>query len=176
MSTYNYVPQYGQTGFVPGQAPYYGYPTPQAIQAAYNQQNMMQQQANVPVQNQTVQAQANPQGFVCCPVTSKAEAEAYRVEAFGPPVLMPDLGHGVIYYKKFNTNTALADFAEFKFVPEQPEQASQQQTAPAIDVTALIGAVSGRFDAIDKKMDDIVERLESKSAQKPVQQKGATKE
>ena len=55
-------------------------------------------------------------GFICCPVTSREEAVATRVEAFGPAILMPDLGHGMIYYKRFNDKTALADFGVFRYV------------------------------------------------------------
>lgn len=161
--------------------PYYNPYTPGANQPVYVQPPVYQPtypqaQPQPTVQPVNVPQQTNQQqGFVCCPVTSRAEAEAYRVEAFGPPVLLVDLGHGVIYYKKFNTNTALADFAEFKFTPDS-QQNQTQPAAPQIDIAGIIGAVSGRFDTIDKKMDALMERFETKPVQRPATKKGATEE
>ena len=88
------VPMYGQMPMYQG--PYMG-----------------QQVGMQPIQPITTQGNAVPQAsgqpaFTCCPVTSKEEAVATRVEAFGPAVIMPDFGHGMIYYKRFNQNTALA--------------------------------------------------------------------
>lgn len=134
------------------------YQTPQSGQGP---QQIAATQSIIPtVGSVAPQQPISQQGIVCCPVTSKAEAEAYRVEALGPGVLMPDLGHGMIYYKKFNNQTALADFAEFRYVPPQePSSEPQAQDTPAIDLSAVVGAFSSKFDEVEKKIDIIVDRL-----------------
>lgn len=80
-----------------------------------------------PVQNATIQnvpQQAN-NGFACRPVTSKEEAMAVQVDFFGPGTVMPDIGHGVIYLKRFNSNTGSCDI--FEFVAQQPKQEAPVQ-------------------------------------------------
>lgn len=115
---------------------------------------------NVPVPgNVPVQPQAQ-NGFICVPVTSREEAVATRVEAFGPPALMPDFGHGMIYFKRFNEKTALADFAEFKLVPEGDKTQEVKEPQKGPDLMALVGAFQGRFDAIEGKMDALAEKLD----------------
>lgn len=137
---------------------------------------------NVPAQPQS------QNGFMCVPVTSREEAVATRVEAFGPPALMPDFGHGMIYFKRFNEKTALADFAEFKLVPEA-NQTEQAETKPSVDLAALAGAlqkrldkIAGKFDGMDEKfgsiedkVDSLTEKLESR-ARKKATSKGADDE
>lgn len=51
--------------------------------------------------------------FACRPVTSKEEAMAVQVDFLGPGTIMPDLGHGLIYLKRFNSNTGACDIYEF---------------------------------------------------------------
>lgn len=158
MATYPYAPyQQSYAGFN-AYSPYPPIPQPPVQQPQF-----------APQPSPAVPPQGQP-GFVCCPVTSKEEAVAYRVEAFGPAVVMPDLGHGMIYFKRFNNNTALADFAEFQLVPE----AQKQQTQP-LDLPAIFGSFQNRFDAMESKMDAIAERLESRTPPKPTAQKGSAK-
>lgn len=67
--------------------------------------------------------------FVCRPVTSREEAVAVQADYFGPGTLMPDLGHGIIYLKRFNPNTGASDFVEFRLaVPEEPKPAPEYVT------------------------------------------------
>lgn len=139
------------------QPPYQAY-----VQPPYNpwQQPQPTQQSFQPVQQQPQQS-AQP-AFMCIPVTSRAEAEAQRVEAFGPAFIMPDPGHNVIYYKRFNNNTALADFIEFRAV--QNQDAQQSSNAPQIDFNAVLGAIgafNNRFDAVTEKLDSIAARIDS---------------
>ena len=96
-------------------APSYG-AYPNAFQTSY-----------APVQSAAVQSvpqQAN-NGFSCRPVTSKEEAMAVQVDFFGPGTVMPDIGHGVIYLKRFNSNTGSCDI--FEFVAQQPKQEAPVQ-------------------------------------------------
>lgn len=146
----------------PGFNPYVGAMYPQNVGYPQNYmqaQNMGQIPSmpgpNVPVAG-NVPAQPQAQnGFICVPVTSREEAVATRVEAFGPPALMPDFGHGMIYFKRFNEKTALADFAEFKLVPEGEKTQEVKETQKGPDLMALVGAFQGRFDAIEGKFDGL---------------------
>lgn len=113
-------------------------------------------------------------GFICCPVTSREEAVATRVEAFGPAILMPDLGHGMIYYKRFNDKTALADFSAFKYVPPEQEAAPQQQAVPAMDYTSIISSFAQRLDNISGQLGQLVECL-ARPADDSRPEKGAAK-
>ena len=113
-------------------------------------------QPNVPQPVQPMQNNVSS-SIVCAPVTSREEAVATRVEAFGPSYIMPDIGHGMVYFKRFNEKTALADFEEYKKVvpvdePEQPQQ-------PVIDIASIIGAFQGRFDTMERKVDALTDAL-----------------
>lgn len=112
-------------------------------------------------------------GFICCPVTSREEAVATRVEAFGPAVIMPDLGHGMIYYKRFNEKTALADFGEFRYVPPQ-QDAQAQAAAPQVDYAGIVSGFTGRLDGITQQLNQVLQRLEAPEPEKP-DGKGAAK-
>ena len=74
------------------------------------------------------------QGFVCRPVASREEAVAAQTDFFGPGILMPDLGHGMIYLKRFNQTTGASDLLEFAYVPTQPVQTAQSGEFVTIDM------------------------------------------
>lgn len=59
--------------------------------------------------------------FSCRPVTSREEAQAAQIDFFSPGSIMPDLGHGVIYLKRFNQNTGGSDLFTFVLQQEQPK-------------------------------------------------------
>lgn len=66
------------------------------------------------------QVQQAAPGYVCKPVTSREEAVATSTDYFSLGVVMPDLGHGMIYLKRFNQQTGSSDFFEFqRYIPEQ---------------------------------------------------------
>lgn len=101
--------------------PTYGLPSYTPYQPSY--------QPNYP-QNPYPQIQAQPSApqnnisnqpvFACRPVTSKEEATAIQVDFFGPGTIMPDLGHNVIYLKRFNSQTGACDI--FEFAAQQPKE------------------------------------------------------
>ena len=68
---------------------------------------------------ETPTAQINS-GFVCRPVGSREEGVAAQVDYMSAGLVMPDLGHGMIYLKRFNPNTGTSDFAEFAYKPPEP--------------------------------------------------------
>lgn len=103
---------------------------------AYNPQNFAPAPIQPPTQPQTVQGGVTaPSGFSCRPVTSRLEAEAVQVDFLGPGTIMPDLGHGVIYLKRFNPNTGASDFVVFAM--EQMQEAAPVQYATIEDINAL---------------------------------------
>lgn len=143
------------------QQPYQPYMTQPYGQQPYP--NAAWQQPNQQLFQTAVQPNPQPSqpAFLCIPVTSRAEAEAQRVEAFGPAFIMPDPGHNVIYYKRFNNNTALADFIEFRAVQNQDEQ--HTANISQIDFNAVLGAIgsfNNRFDAMGEKLDSIASRID----------------
>lgn len=78
-------------------------------------------------QQQSAPAPGNGQnlaGFLVQPVTSREEALAVIADPMVSGVLLPDLGHGVIYMKRFNPQNGTSDFLEFSFV--QPTQAVEK--------------------------------------------------
>lgn len=89
------------------------------------------QMQNAPVPQMAQQGAA----FLTRPVTSREEAVAVQVDFLGPGTLMPDLGHGTIYLKRFNPNTGASDF--FTFTLEQPREEPAVQWATKEDVEAL---------------------------------------
>lgn len=82
----------------------------------YGYQSQPQQTPPQPVQS----------GYVTRPVTGREEALGVQVDFFGPGTIMPDLGHGVIYLKRFNPNTGSSDLLEFAYQPPQAAQPEPQ--------------------------------------------------
>lgn len=81
------------------------------------------------------QVQQAPPGYVCKPVTSREEAVATSTDYFSLGTVMPDLGHGMIYLKRFNQKTGSSDFLEFqRYIPEQ---AAPVEYATKADLEAL---------------------------------------
>lgn len=157
---------------------YYG---PYQPQQPYQYQDQLNQLRGMQYQPQPVQTTQSPYmngqpfsqgGFICCPVTSREEAVAFRVEAFGPAVIMPDLGHGMIYFKRFNDKTATADFSEFQYCTPQNGGTVTQEHPQGIDIPAILCGFTKRIDELGQKVDSIIDRLETKPAarqQKKVQ-------
>lgn len=105
-------------------------------------------QQNNPV-NASVQIQ---QSFSCRPVTSREEAVAAQIDFMGPGTIMPDLGHGMIYLKRFNPNSGSSDFLPFALQ-------SQDQEKP--DQPAAFASLQDFADLRDtvKRLEDEIERL-----------------
>lgn len=102
-------------------------------QQYYQQQTQPQFYGSYPRPAQQIQPTAP--GYVCKPVTSREEAVATSTDYFSLGVVMPDLGHGMIYLKRFNQQTGSSDFFEFqRYIPEQP---SPVEYATKADLDAL---------------------------------------
>ena len=116
----------------------YPYFNPYQFGPQNTQQPRFEQMAPNPPQVQNAPAPQMAQqggGFITRPVTSREEAVAVQVDFLGPGTLMPDLGHGTIYLKRFNPNTGASDF--FTFTLEQPREEPAVQWATKEDVEAL---------------------------------------
>lgn len=112
--------------------PYYGSYPMGLYQPIQNQYQPMNQPMNQPVQQQTTPAtQSN---FYCRPVASREEALAVPVDFMGNPMFFPDLAHGVIYVKQFNTTNGTADLFEFH---GQQKQTSAPSFAPLDEFNAM---------------------------------------
>jgi len=77
--------------------------------------------------------QVPQQGFICRPVTSRAEAEVFQIPFDGSTTYFVDTANGKIYAKTFNLNTGAAPIVTF--VPEAAAPAVQYATID--DLNAL---------------------------------------
>ena len=109
MAAYDYRGGFG--GYQPAQGGFPYQPTPYLPQ----QQNAVQSQQAAP-----------QQGFRTQPVASREEAMAIQTDFWGPGILMPCLGQGVIFLKRFNQETGASDLFEFVYAP--PQQKPQPST------------------------------------------------
>ena len=124
MSTYPY-PQYGM---MPQQ------PMPQ------------QQMFTPPAPPQMPQAPS----YTCKPVTSREEAIATATNYLGLGDIMPDLAHGVIYLKRFNRDTGVSDFLEFRYSPDAQKPAQAEYvTRTAFD--EAMASITDELNAIKKR-------------------------
>ena len=74
-------------------------------------------------------------GFAVQPVSSREEALAVIADPLVSGVLLPDLGHGVIYMKRFNPQTGTSDFGEFVLV--QPKPVPEPSAAPQPELVTV---------------------------------------
>lgn len=120
---------------MPGYTPYYGNYMPNYYQPmqGYQQINQpTQQTTQIP---NTQQSSGNTQpNFLCRPVASKEEALGVPVDFMGNPMFFPDLAHGVIYVKQFNTTNGTADLFEFH---GQQKQMSTPSFAPLDEFNSM---------------------------------------
>lgn len=67
--------------------------------------------------------QATQSGYSVRPVGSREEAVGAQVDFVSPGMIMPDLSHGIIYFKRFNAEMGSTEFHTFKLAtPEPPPQ------------------------------------------------------
>ncbi len=129
-----------------------------------------------PVQNPIPQPPISQNGFVCRPVTSKEEAMAVQADYLSPGTIMPDLGHGMMYLKRFNANTGLSDFFEFSIV--QGKTGDDSNTNPvqeSVDYSEIFRGFNDQLVSLSERVDEIKDKIESYKA-KPTSQRVANKE
>lgn len=132
-------PNYGCNGRYPGY-----FPPQQGAGGFYGQPGQMTQPQ--PQNAQTALQGQIQGGFSVQPVTSREEALAVIADPMSPGVLLPDLGHGAIYVKRFNPNTGISDFGEFRLAqPAAPEAPPEYITRTDLDTA--IAQLKGELTA-----------------------------
>lgn len=96
-------------------------------------------------------------GFLCRPVTSREEALGVQVDYFSPGTLMPDLGHGVVYLKRFNNSTGASDLFQFALVPPSEEGGGEKRPAGQ---SATLEGISGQLAAVTQRIDALFGAVE----------------
>ncbi len=105
--------------------------------------NVRQQTWGQPQNNLTGQP-----GFDCRPVTSREEAVATQVSFVGPGTILPDLGHGKIWLKRFNPNTGSSELYEFAAV--QPDPKPELSFASASEMETIKRSIQQIQDDIER--------------------------
>ena len=102
-----------------------------------------------PYQQPTPQPMQQPQqGLSGRMVASREEALGVPADFMGTPLFLPDLGHGVIYLKKFDPNTGTAPLYEFRIA--KTEEQAPQEYAKISDLQALNDKVDNLSAEIEK--------------------------
>lgn len=127
-----------------------GYPPYQPYTPAYQPQNFQGVNTYPSIQNQAQGQQQAPAGFLCRPVTSKEEAVAAQIDFMGPGTIMPDLGHGVIYLKRFNQTTGSSDFFQFA-LQAPPKEEPQIAYVPMSEFLELKNRVDAYAEEFKRK-------------------------
>ena len=95
-------------------------------------------------------------GYLCRPVTSKAEAEVFQIPFDGSTTYFVDTANGKIYSKTFNFNDGTAPLVTY--VRESSAPAPQYVTADAVDgLREEIAVLKNEIEAL-KKTKKVVKR------------------
>lgn len=113
--------------------------------------------------------QTSQPGYVCRPVTSREEAVAVPVDFLGPGTIMPDFGHGMIYFKRFNPNSGGAEFFDFS-VQATPQTQQNAPAAPAYDPRGDIEKLKGEIDILREDLDEIKKPGQKRAGGKAAEQ------
>lgn len=81
-------------------------------------------------------------------VASREEALGVPADFMGNPIFLPDLGHGVVYVKKFDPNTGSAPLYEFRLA--KPEEVHAPEYAQIGDLQALTERMDNLSNEIEK--------------------------
>ena len=125
--------------------PYYTGYNPQ-IQQPQIQQPQIQQ----PQPQQTAPQPQVQSGFICRPVTSREEALATPCDFMAAGVIMPDMAHGMIYLKRFNSQTGASDFADFAYTPPTAPAKDTADYTPRADFDKLCAAFAALQTEVEK--------------------------
>lgn len=157
----------------------YNYPTYQPTridQQQYIPQNGPQNAAQSVLPQGNINQTQVQTGFLCRPVTSKEEALAVQVDYLSAGTIMPDLGHGMMYLKRFDSNTGLSNMFEFALVQPQSNENPQEQTSVAIpDYSDTFRIFGEKLGSVSDRIDELAWKLDQLKAKQPIQ-KGASKE
>lgn len=161
--------------------PYYApynypmYQPPRFDQQQYMPQNAPQNASQSVLPQGNVNTQPQPQtGFLCRPVTSKEEALAVQVDYLSAGTIMPDLGHGMMYLKRFDSNTGLSNMFEFALVQPQSADVPQEQPSAAMpDYSDTFRTFGEQLGSVSDRIDELALKLDQLKAKQPVAKGGA---
>lgn len=117
-----------------------------------------------------VSGSSQPAGYVCRPVTSREEAVASPVDFLGPGTIMPDFGHGMIYFKRFNPNSGGAEFFDFSVQPPPQPQPQAAPAAQAYDPREDIEGLRNDFSVLRGELDEMKKANQKKPGGKAAEQ------
>lgn len=124
------------------------YPYDNPYGSQYRQPQYGQQPQQMYAQAPMPQQQAAP-AFTCKPVASREEALGTPTDYTSSGTVMPDLGHGIIYLKRFNPSTGTSEFYDFAYKPPEPPQKPQEYaTVQMLD--DAFKTLRGELDALSK--------------------------
>lgn len=155
MSGYPYYP-YAQQQAQPG-VNIYGNPVPPQLPQERPMQQLQQMQAP---------------GYNCRPVTSREEAVGAPTNYVGPGDVFVDIGHGMMYLKRFNPQTGTSDFLDFARVapaaaaPAPAPQPSQDYISAAA-FNAVIKRLSDELDDVRAELDGLQAKKKGKAGAEP---------
>lgn len=93
-------------------------------------------------------------GYICRPVTSREEALATPIDFMSAGIIMPDFAHGMIYVKRFNSQTGSAEFGDFAIAPPPaPNRNTTVDYALKTDIEMLNNAFNELKNEFDKFKD-----------------------
>lgn len=92
----------------------FNYPGYSYSTAPYVPQNFNPAPVQAPTAPQAAQTGiTSPSGYLCCPVTSKAEAEVFQIPFDGSTTYFVDTANGKIYSKTFNFSNGTAPLVTY---------------------------------------------------------------
>lgn len=146
-----YIPNYSAYQYQP-YTPYMRMDTPQ-----YN----MPQVGTIPSSNSNSNTIPIQQAFTCRPVTSKEEALGVQADYLSAGTIMPDLGHGMIYLKRFDTNTGLSTLTEFSMIqPSNQEHSTKENTPLAENYTDMFRSFGEKISFLAEKIDTLNDKFD----------------
>lgn len=95
---------------------------------------------------------------------------ATQVDFLGPGTIMPDFGHGMIYFKRFNPNSGGAEFFDFSVQPPPQAQPQVASAAPAYDPREDIEGLRSDFAALRGELDEMKKAGQKKTGGKAAEQ------
>lgn len=160
MAAWNQNPYQNAYG-VPGYNPAPNFMSQNYTPVPQQQPNYM----NAPVQpQQGIQGQSMVlQGRM---VTSREEALGVPVDFSGNPMYFPDMGHGVIYSKKFNMNTGSSDFEVYIRVNPQNHGEptmlpAQEQPIPSFASIDDLKSLQDEINSLKQKIEELENPVQS---------------
>lgn len=149
-----------------------GYPYYQYAQQAQPGVNIYGNPVAPQLPQERPMQQMQAPGYNCRPVTSREEAVGAPTNYVGPGDVFVDIGHGMMYLKRFNPQTGTSDFLDFARVapaaaaPAPAPQPSQDYISAAA-FNAVIKRLSDELDDVRAELDGLQAKKKGKAGAEP---------